>query len=460
MAHFRCGAPLSSSGRTSRLLWLRFGGLLRHHRPATPPAGALIYTAASCRLLAHLHPVSLGCVVRPHQPTQISLRLLSTYPLAAHVCAPHNGRSGIILHGAAAAAATPKMCVATSAKGLPRGRALDQSCATGQTVRVAFSLLRQHVFCHLAEANGAHYVARMGIPQVCNSHKACCDTWRPAPLRSRFVQGSIISARLCSLHLATAEHAMLARFLPRIQSLEAATNAVARMPCDLDSTASLQVQLQLRVVDDTLHVRCRGNSTETAEVNAGVVTAAQPEGRGRNYAFGCVPNLAKFREYRSLQRPSAQQDRAAAGSGHGVGRTLADGCGGLFHWCGWLIDVGTSEVRQQFVRFANAKPTYVCPGEQLCRIPPAQSDALEHRQDGSSSAIAKTAPLTVPSLPARGRRSDRRPRDGKLPRWALSCLAKALLRAARPKLHAAFLDPYVNSPPLCRRNHVLAHACV
>ena len=49
-------------------------------------------------------------------------------------------------------------------------------------LRDAFALLRQHLFCHVIESSGAHYVARMGIPQ-----------------------GSVLSARLCSMHLAAVD---------------------------------------------------------------------------------------------------------------------------------------------------------------------------------------------------------------------------------------------------------------
>ena len=292
-----------------------------------------------------------------------------------------------------AAVAARSRCSATSATastmvGGGRCRTASVFCekelASGLAREGALRLLRQHVFSHVVKTDGKYYASRMGLPQ-----------------------GSVLSTWLCSLHLAAAEHAVIARYLPVL------TKHMAALKPPAVDAAVVPSQLQLRIIDDTLDVRVDG-------VDNKILTRQQS-------AFGCIQNVAK--SLQTITDGQAEDVECKEDSVHGNGEapgvsssgaegassTNACSIGRPLHpWCGWLVDANTLELRLDFSRGRTAA---------------ARDRRSRWTRDG-------TAACTRP------------------------CFLRALVRALRPRLHAGFLDPQLNSSLLTRRNthHAFLHA--
>ena len=360
--------------------------------------------------------------------------------------------------GAAAAAAA---AVAGGSGGGPGGGGThacvlrEKELATGLAGEDALRLLRQHVFCHLIESSGRYYVARMGIPQ-----------------------GSVLSAWLCSLHLAAAEHAILARYLPMASGLEATAPTTLASTSDEASASALQLQLQLRVIDDTLEVKVGGSG------------AGAPVGQ---QTFGCVHNAAKARATYFLAdaarsdgsrypggavvqavnggvgRRAAKRPHASSSSGSGeagAGSCVPDDPTGVSEG-GNATGAVAGPRRGDAATVSEAARG----GDAAATVPEAaRGDAAASVQDGCGRTLhpwcgwlinAQTLELRPDLL--RGRLAaarDRRARDGRAPPPGSAALVRALFRALRPKLHPAFADPQVNSSLTTRRNlhHAFLHA--
>ena len=280
-----------------------------------------------------------------------------------------NGRGGGV--GAAAAARF------AAGGSLASGRVLSEHpIATSHSMRHAFALLRQHLLCHTVESGGVHYASRMGIPQVGASPRTCCLTLRrgghrptllPCPHRlvlrglSFAPQGSVVSARLCSLHLGAADHATLARFLP--SCAPSTTNDGVETATESADVPTGKPLMQLRVIDDTLQVTTasppltvEGSSAHGRASRSGSGSGRDGDGYGGGTLrmFGMVPNQAKARATSGL---GAGGDNGGGGGGRGETGTggVHDSSGRLLHpWCGWLIDVSSLEVRPQFARGTSA----------------------------------------------------------------------------------------------------------
>jgi hypothetical protein len=106
---------------------------------------------------------------------------------------------------------------------------------------------------------------------------------------------------------------------------------------------------------------------------------------------------------------TGDSSRECHGTPEAAGKVRHAPSGGRFHpWCGWLIDVSTLELRPHLTR--------------------ARASAAR----------------------------DRRPRDRRAALAGRVALVQGLFRAARPRLHGAFLDPQINSGLTCRRNVLAA----
>lgn len=236
-------------------------------------------------------------------------------------------------------------------------------------------------------------------------------------------QGSLLSAAFCSLHYGAYEHAILARYLPHRAAIAEAEPELTAPPREL--------HLQLRLIDDTLHVRTAVAASGVSPSAAAPTAAAahHPSRDQQLRSFGSILNMSKMRAYPAASTSGAaalSSDAAAASSSEAAAASSAaassiassiaspvappsppppppreppppgictDASGRrYFPWCGWLIDVQTLEVRPHLAR--------------------------------ARLLLAK----------------ERHPRRGTVPlaRWvALAC------KALKPRLHRAFVDPQV-----------------
>ena len=321
-----------------------------------------------------------ACVLAPRTVTHVQAANQA-------VAATAKGCAGGAAGGAVAAAASAM----AGADGECRDLSSVQACvfrekelAVGLAGEAALRLLRQHVFCHLVESGGRYYVARMGIPQ-----------------------GSVLSAWLCSLHLAAAEHALLARFLP----VAAVSGGILSAPSSAKAS-SFPPEMQMRIIDDTLQVRSASSISSSGH------SSGEPQPQS---TFGCIRNMAKaratyFLDGNALRAEDRRSDALGIDYRDGelsddviaepiTSSAVLDGCRRPLHpWCGWLINAET----------------------------------LELRPDLSRGRMVSAR--------------DRRPRDGRAPPPRREAFVRALFRALRPKLHAAFLDPQLNSSLTTRRN--------
>ena len=278
----------------------------------------------------------------------------------------------------------------------------------------------------------SHHVARIGIPQ-----------------------GSVLSARLCSIHFAAADHAALARFLPR------AANATTA------SAAAAVIHLQLRVVDDTLQVSWHSPDGTFTKGNQDSGTLGG-SGAWRE-AFGCVPNLVKSFAT-AFQPPSSQVEAGCSthtnasgvARGHkcsshdpacGVGMYT---CGGMvvegsgrgkdivhpahkrhFHpWCGCLIDIASCEI---------------CPRSGgACRTSTRQ--VREDNNKARTQAVTRVDVTGehIPGMPCRRSAQINQCLRNRQQTPKMASVMRAMVRGARSKLSAVFLDPQAcRIPPRC-----------
>ena len=219
-----------------------------------------------------------------------------------------------------------------------------------------------------------------------------------------------------------------------------------------------RVGVQLRLIDDTLHVSSKPHRQPdpplvppvqrydgSSPARSSTVQSKSREsnddrqGHGKTEldyyprrgfaatlteAFGCVPHPNKARAFDSIDTSTD-----GIGDGGSDGRTglsvgtCRDGAGRTyFPWCGWLIDVNTCELRPHMHR--------------------AKLVAARERRTSRHTTLA--------SIPQRARGAlATTPSDGSAPAAprpnSLAALSATLYRAARPKLHAAFMDPQVCS---------------
>ena len=319
---------------------------------------------------------------------------------------------------------------------------VESATVRPQASRLALAQMREHVFCNVVALDGQFLVQRMGVPQ-----------------------GSVLSSLFCSLHYGAYEHAILARYLPHRAALgylphraalesdhQGALGTAVRVRAAPAAPATAEphshephshephshephsLQLQLRLIDDTLHVQ-----TLDATLTAAHPSSMPPPEPANPIAslehqlssFGSVINPSKVRAYPATARPSIGARLAMDAAVEAITDTTnattnadadADDVHVLppgmctdaqgrhfFPWCGWLIDVATCEVRPHLGK---------------ARLLAAR----EHRPRRGSVSLA---------------------------RWlALAC------KGLKPKLHRAFVDPQLNSGLVVRRNifHAFLHA--
>jgi len=291
-----------------------------------------------------------------------------------------------------------------------------------QASRLALAQMREHVFCNVVALDGQFLVQRMGVPQ-----------------------GSVLSSLFCSLHYGAYEHAILARYLPHRAALDSDRQGplgtavrVRAAPAAPPTAEPHALQLQLRLIDDTLHVQTL-DATPTA-AHPSSMPLPEPANllaslEHQLSSFGSVINPSKGRTYPATARPSTGATLAMDATVDAIiDTTNADATTNagadadaddvhvlppgmctdaqgrrFFPWCGWLIDVETCEARP-----------YLGKARLLA--------AREHRPRRGSVSLA---------------------------RWlALAC------KGLKPKLHRAFVDPQLNSGLVVRRNifHAFLHA--